>query len=98
MGQRPLEPRDIGSAQPLFARPLNDEKAVGKLLLHQAVHYLCRAVWTAIVDDQNVEALIQREDGADDFLHVLFLVIGGYNDDRVAFVHNDMSFLCDAKV
>jgi hypothetical protein len=41
-----------------------------------------------------VEALFQAEDGSDDFLDVLFLVIRWYDNDAIACVHNGLMLFC----
>ena len=49
---------------------------------------LCRSVRTSIIDDEDMEALLQREHGANDFLDVLYLVVGGDDDNTVALIHD----------
>ena len=86
--QCPLESSDVSRAQPQFTRSLDDEQSVGELGLHQPMNDGCGAVRTAVIDDQDVKTLIQREDGTDDFLHVLFLIVRRNDDDAVGFVHS----------
>lgn len=52
----------------------------------------CRAIRTAVVDDKDVKALLQGEDGTYDVLDILFLVVSGNDYDRVTFMHDDMYF------
>jgi hypothetical protein len=51
------------------------------------VHDLCRTVRAAVIDDEYMEALLQTENGPNDFLNILFFVVGGNNDDAVAGIH-----------
>ena len=97
MFESPLETRDIGGAKSEFALAFEDEEPVGKLLVYEAVNYLCSAVGTAVVDDEDMEALVEGEHGSDDFLNVLLLVVRGYDNYTVAGGHRYCS-LSDAKV
>ena len=85
----PLEAGNVGCSQSQFAAALHDEQTVGELLLcHHSLDDGGCAVRRTVVDDQNVETFFQPEDGADDFLDVLLLVIRRDNDDTVASMHS----------
>ena len=84
MVERPAETRQVGSAQSQLALPLNQVQLRGKFLL-QPLDDAGRAVRRPVVDDQHVIIAIQRTDGPDDLLDVLFLVVRRDDDDF--FVH-----------
>ena len=81
--QRPAEAGDVGRAQPLLAGALQHEEAVGKLLALQALDDVGRAVGRVVLHHQDVETVLQSEDGANDVLYVFPLVVGGDDDDAV---------------
>ena len=83
MFQRPFEPHDVGGAKSEFPFSLEDEEPVGKLTFHESVYDGGGAVWTSVVDDQDMETFLQAEDGTDDFLDILFFVISRYDNDTV---------------
>ena len=90
--QGPAEAGDVGSAQSELSLALEDEEPVGKLVGHQSFDDLCRAVGRPVVDDEDMETFLQAEDGADDFLDILLLVVGRDDDDAVACIHDDEDF------
>jgi hypothetical protein len=55
------------------------------------------AVGAAVVNDKDMKTFFESEDGSDDFLNVLLLVVSGNNDDAVARIHICYT-LVDAKV
>lgn len=84
---RPLESSDVSRAQSQFTRTLDDEQSVGELGLHQPMHDGCGAVWTAVINNQDVKKLVQCEDGTDNLLDVFLLIVRWNDDDAIAFVH-----------
>ena len=68
--QRPLEARDVSRAKPQLARALDDEQAVAKLAVNQAMHDGGGAVGRAVVNHEDVETLFQREHRTYYFLDV----------------------------
>ena len=85
--QRPLESGNIGSAQTQFTAPFQQEQPVAELPVHQSLHNLCRAVGRTVVNDQDMKLLFQSEHGPDNLLDVLLLVVGGDDNNAVAWVH-----------
>ena len=43
----------------------------------------------AVVDDEDVESLLERENGTNNFLDILLLVVGRDDNNTVAGMHND---------
>ena len=77
--QPPLETGQVGRAEPLLAAPLDEVQPLGELLL-TAPHDGGRAVGRAVVDDQQLEGLAQREDLVNHCGDVLPLVVGRYDN------------------
>ena len=90
--ERPLESCDVGGAEAQLAAALHDEEAVGKLRVDEMMHYLGCSVGASVVDDEDVEALLEGEDGAYNLLDVFLFVICGDDYDAVAFVHTTFIF------
>ena len=86
--QRPFETGDVGGAQSELPLSLMDEQSVAELCCHEPLHDGCGAVGRPVVNDQYMETFLQPEDGPDDFLDVLLLVVGGYDYDAVTRVHS----------
>ena len=95
----PAEACDVGGAESELAGPFDDKQAVGELRLHETMHDLRGAVGGAVVDDEDVElvacrlhspitgiddGLAECENGTDDFLDVLLLVVGRDDDNAIA--------------
>ncbi len=87
MLQCPLKAGDVGGTQSLLARSLDNKQAVGKLGVDEPVHNLRRTVRAGILDDEDVELLLQREDGTNDIFDVLLLVVCGNDNYGVALMH-----------
>ena len=85
--QSPLESSNVGSTQPEFSASLDDEETVGKLLLaHHSFDNSRRTVGRSVVNHQDVETFVQSEHCPDDFLNILLLVVGRYDDNAVALM------------
>ena len=85
--QSPLEPGDIGGAEPLLPAPFQEEEPGAELRGHESSDNGCRPVGRAVVDHKNMETFVKGKHCADDLLNVLLLVVGWYDDYAVAFVH-----------
>ena len=83
--QSPFEAADVGGAKSQLARTLYDVNAACKFICHQAFHDVGCSVRASVVDDKDVESFLQRSDGSDDGLDVLFLVVGRDDDNGVGF-------------
>ena len=82
--QGPAEAGDVGRAQSLLACALQHEEAAGEVLaLQQAFHDVRRAVRRVVFHHQDVETVLQSEDGADDVLYVFPFIVGRDDDDAV---------------
>ena len=76
----PLEAAYISRAQPLFALPLDDEKAPFVPALHQALDNGGRAVGRAVVNNKHMEIKRKRTHSVDDGFYVLLFVVSrNYN-------------------
>ena len=86
--QGPLESFDVGGTQSEFACTFVDKQTGSKLIRHQHLHDACCTVGRSVVDDEDMETLVEGEYRTNDLLDILLLVIGRYDDNTVAFVHN----------
>ena len=98
VAESPLEACYVGGAKTEFTFALDDEEAVGKFLVDEGLDYVCCTVWGSVVDDEDVEAFFESEDGSYDFFYVFFFVICGYDNDAVTLVHCDVGFIVFAKL
>ena len=64
-----------------------DKQTVAKFIGHQYLHNTGSPVRRAVVYDKNMETLVEGEYRTDDFLDILLLIVGRYDDNTVAFVH-----------
>ena len=73
--KRPLEASDVGSAQSLLARSLEDVDAVGAFGNHR-VHDGACAIRRIVIDNEHIKLVLgQVEHGVDDGSDILLLVI-----------------------
>ena len=75
MFESPFEAFDVSRAQSELAAAFYEEESVFELFSHKLFHYVCRTVGRAVVDDENVEYLLQSENGPYDFFDVFNLVV-----------------------
>ena len=77
--QRPAEAGDIGGAETLLARALQQVQRLGVFGLLLAYDG-GSAVRRTVVDDEEMKSLRQGKDRIDHLRYVLTLIVGGYDD------------------
>ena len=83
----PLEACNVGSAQAEFPAAFDEVQPVGELVLLKSFYDVGGTVWRTVVDDEDVKAILQAEDGTDYLLNVLLFVVRRDDYYAVASAH-----------
>ena len=85
--QCPFESSDVGSSQTQFSTALYEVQFSREISAHQSFHDARRAVGRAIINHEDMESLFEREHGTNDFLDILFLVVGRNDNYAITLFH-----------